>query len=145
MEKKLWKEERDKAQEEVLDIDLRIYASDIDPNAIAAASENAKKAGVDHVIEFSVKDVKNIASDDKNGVIITNPPYGERIGDRESISRVYKGIGDFLRNRPSWSLFIISSDKELETKLMGRPANRRRKLYNGRIETTFYQYHGERE
>ena len=153
--KEIWKEERRKAFEGILQHDLKIYASDIDPKAIEMAQENAAEAGVDQVINFKVADVIKLADqlDEsgqsklgqyKNGIIITNPPYGERIGDVQAIKEAYKGLKSFLEKRPDWSLFIITSDRNLESKIYGRPANRRRKLYNGRIETTFYQFHGEK-
>ena len=145
IDKNLWEEERKKAREEILNIKLKIGGSDLDAEAVKKAVENAGKAGVDHLIEFSMKDIKDLRTTEKNGVIVTNPPYGERIGDKKEIEYIYKALSEFMKENPSWSLFIISSDKELESKVMGRPADRRRKLYNGRIETTFYQFHGIRE
>lgn len=145
IDKNLWEEERKKAREEILNIKLKIGGSDLDEEAVKKAVENAGKAGVDHLIEFSMKDIKGLRTTEKNGVIVTNPPYGERIGDKKEIEYIYKALSEFMKENPSWSLFIISSDKELESKVMGRPADRRRKLYNGRIETTFYQFHGIRE
>ncbi len=143
--KSLWKEERKKAFEGILQQDLQIKAYDLNPKAVEAALQNAEEAGVDHVIQFGVQDVNKLTTGEKQGILITNPPYGERIGDKKSIQAVYNGLRRFMENNPTWSLFLITSDRDLEQKLLGRPANRRRKLYNGRIETTYYQYHGEKE
>jgi putative N6-adenine-specific DNA methylase len=142
--KNLWKEEKKKAFEGILQRDLAIYATDLNPKSVEAARRNAEEAGVDHVIDFQVQDVRKLTSQEEKGIIITNPPYGERVGDEKSIQAVYKGLRTFLEAQPTWSLFLITSDNNLEKKLLNRPANRRRKLYNGRIETTYYQYHGEK-
>ena len=131
---------------------VRIYASDIDPKAIAAAMENAVEAGVEEYISFARADVKDLGkrvadmqaaeSGDGRGIIITNPPYGERIGEQEEISSIFRALGRFCKDNPQWSLFVITPDKDAEKKIMGRRADRRRKLYNGNIETTYYQFHG---
>lgn len=139
-----WKEERKLAFDGILQKDLEIYGSDNDPKAIEIAKENAIEAGVDFAINFSVKDVNSLRTEDKSGVIITNPPYGERIGDQKSIQRVYQGIKNFMAENKTWSLFLITSDKSAEETIMGRLADRRRKLYNGRIEVTYFQFHGEK-
>lgn len=81
---------------------------------------------------------------EEGGVIVTNPPYGERIGDRESIDRIYKIYRRFFETHPTWSLFAITADKSMEAKAFGRPADRRRKLYNGRLEVCYYQFHGQK-
>lgn len=78
------------------------------------------------------------------GIIIANPPYGERIGEKEAIRGIYADLRRFLDQNPTWSLYLITSDKEFEKQFRPAPADRRRKLYNGRIETCFYQYFGEK-
>lgn len=140
-----WKEERKKAFDGILQEDLQIYGSDNDPKAIEAARENAIEAGVDFAIDFSLRDIDSLSTGDKSGVIITNPPYGERMGDQKSIQKVYQGLKAFMEKNITWSLFMITSDKSSEETVMGRLADRRRKLYNGRIEVTYYQFHGEKE
>lgn len=139
-----WKEERKLAFDGILQEDLEIYGQDNDPKAIEAAKENAIEAGVDFAVNFSLEDVSNIRTVRESGVIITNPPYGERMGDQKSIQRVYQGLKDFMAENKSWSLFLITSDKSAEEAVMGRLADRRRKLYNGRIEVTYFQFHGEK-
>lgn len=145
IDKKLWKEEKKKAYEAIdYDKDIRIKASDINKEALEAAVENACEAGVDDCIEFTVADIKDLEATEPNGIIITNPPYGERIGEEKDIEKIYKKLTDFYNQNPDWSLFVITTDKEFEEKVMGRKANRRRKLFNGRLKTCYYQFHGEK-
>jgi putative N6-adenine-specific DNA methylase len=80
----------------------------------------------------------------EHGIIICNPPYGERIGERAELEKIYQEIGIFFSQNPTWSLYLITTDKSFEASAFRRPADRRRKLYNGRLETTFYQYYGEK-
>jgi putative N6-adenine-specific DNA methylase len=147
--KTIWNSERAKAEAAVnLDADVRIYAYDIDTRAVQAAKENAGAAGVlDCIIfetrEFAMLDTSEPASEER-GIIVTNPPYGERIGEKEDIHKVYKQMKAFAETHSTWSVFLITTDKEFEALAFGRSADRRRKLYNGRLETTFYQYHGKK-
>ncbi len=141
----LWKEERKAAYGAVkYDAAVRIAASDIDNRAVSAARSNAVEAGVDDVISFSRMDMKNLTATEENGIIITNPPYGERIGSRRQIDEIYAKYRSFLTENPDWSLFLLTADKEAEGKILNRPADRRRKLYNGRLETCYYQFYGKR-
>ena len=142
---KIWKEEKKKAYEAIeYDKDLKIKASDINREALEAAIENACEAGVDDCIEFKVADIKDLEATEPNGIIITNPPYGERIGDEEDIEKIYKKLNDFYKENPDWSLFAITTDEDFEDKVMERKADRRRKLYNGRLKTCYYQFLGEK-
>jgi putative N6-adenine-specific DNA methylase len=139
---KLWKEERAAAYAAIdNDVNPKIFGLDINPQAIAAAKANAEAAGVDDCIKFAASDVANMRTKSLSGVVVTNPPYGERIGDREAIEKIYQAYRDFFGANPTWSLFVITADKTIE-KALGRPADRRRKLYNGRLEVCYYQYHG---
>ena len=141
----IWKEERKKAFEAIdYNSEIKIYGSDASPKAIHAAVENAIEAGVDDCIHFSRKDIKNIKADGNYGVIIVNPPYGERIGEKDQIEKIYEALNNFLQENPTWSLFMITSDKDGEEKAGGRKADRRRKLYNGRLEVCYYQFHGKK-
>ena len=150
--KSIWKEERKAAYEAAdYETELHIKAYDIDRKAIEAAKSNADEAGVSDDIDFYRMDMAKFEPEGEYGVIICNPPYGERIGDREALNAIYSKLGAVLRENPTWSLFMISGDKELadkrstcEEKYFGRKADRRRKLYNGMIETQFYQFHGEK-
>ncbi|MCB6994346.1 class I SAM-dependent RNA methyltransferase [bacterium 210820-DFI.6.37] len=144
---KLWKEERKAAYQAIrYDADIRIQASDIDRKAVEAAKANAEEAGVDDCIRFRVLDIAKLEpGEETNGIIITNPPYGARIGDETAIAAIYKSLKRYMAQNPGWSLFLITTDKETENRIMGRPADRRRKLYNGRLEVCYYQFHGKKE
>ena len=148
----LWKEEKAAAFKAIdYDAQFKIIASDIDPRAIRAAKKNAEEAGVDDCIEFVVSDVKDLKDlkrtdpgvDMQRGVMIANPPYGIRIGEAEQLPGIYGALRNFLESRPQWSLFLITADKSFE-EAMGRPADRRRKLYNGDLEVCYYQYYGQK-
>ena len=141
---KLWKEER-KAAFELIDNECspKIFGLDINPAAIEAAKANAEAAGVEDCIRFAAADVTAMRTKSLGGVIVTNPPYGERIGDKQGIEKIYEAYRGFLRENPTWSLFVVTADKSIEKKLE-RQADRRRKLYNGRMEVCYYQFHGEK-
>lgn len=142
----IWKEERKSAFKAInYDEELKIYAFDIDTRAIEAAKENAIEAGVDDAIIFKRMNMSKIEAHENGGVIITNPPYGERIGEEKQIQAIYAKYKEFFAENPTWSLFMITTDKDVEAKIFGRPADRRRKLYNGRLEVCYYQFHGVRE
>ena len=135
IDKELWKEEKKAAYEAMsYDTELEIYGFDIDKKAVASARQNAEEAGVDDCITFERKDIAALKPMGMRGIIITNPPYGERIGALRAL----------MHENPDWSLFMITTDKEAEEKVMRRKADRRRKLYNGRLEVCYYQYHGKK-
>ncbi len=141
--RELWKEERKKAFDAIdQNADIRIKASDIDKRAVQAARANALEAGVDDCIEFRIADIASLRAEEESGIIIVNPPYGERIGEKAQIEKIYAKLNAFMRENPTWSLFAITTDKGFEEAAVGRPADRRRKLYNGRLETCYYQFHG---
>lgn len=139
-----WKNARKEAYEAIdYESPLSIYGYDIDNEAIKASLMNAEEAGVLEDIIFINKDLReiNIEGFGDFGVIITNPPYGERIGNRKEIEKIYKALKDISEKNHTWSIFMITIDREVESYL-GRKADRRRKLYNGRLETQYYQFHG---
>ncbi|MGI6722605.1 MAG: THUMP domain-containing class I SAM-dependent RNA methyltransferase [Anaerovoracaceae bacterium] len=141
----MWKEERRQAYAAIrYDADVRILASDIDGEAVKAAEENAARAGVDDCISFARMDARRLQANEEGGIVITNPPYGERIGNRKDIESLYAGLREFFATNPTWSLFLLTADKDCEELVFGRKADRRRKLYNGRLEVCYYQFHGER-
>ena len=140
----MWKKERQKAKESAAyDGNLLIRGYDVDSKAIMAAKENAVAAGVSNDISFEKLSVSKLKVSEQGAIIITNPPYGQRIGSDEEVDIVDKAIRRLMAGNESLSIFAITSEKNFEKK-MGRKANRRRKLYNGRIETTYYQYHGKK-
>lgn len=145
IEPKIWKEERKAAFDGIdKETKLNIVAVDIDKKAIEAAKENAVEAGVDEDIRFINADMARIKATQHSGIIITNPPYGERIGEQKQIAAIYNKYRKFFAENPSWSLFMITTDKDVEDKIFGKEANRRRKLYNGRLEVCYYQFHGKK-
>ena len=142
----IWKRER-KAAFGAIDQSARlnIIAADIDWRAEEALRENAVEAGVDDAISIRRADIRETLSDlPASGIMITNPPYGERIGDEAQLAHIRGEMKDFFRKNPAWSLFVITTDKDFEQRVFGRKADRRRKLYNGRLETCYYQFHGEK-
>lgn len=149
----VWKDER-RAAYVAMDAGepLHITGMDIDPRAVRAAKENAEEAGAVDDIDIVKMDmtawepgagIPKGAGKDDHVVVISNLPYGKRVGDDAGIKAIYAHIREMMENCPNWSFFLLTSDKELE-KEIGRKADRRRKLYNGTIETQFYQFHGTR-
>ncbi|EGQ3101413.1 THUMP domain-containing class I SAM-dependent RNA methyltransferase [Staphylococcus pseudintermedius] len=122
------------------DKEIEIYASDIDPEMVEIAQRNADEVGVGDIIRFEVKDVNTLTINHDGPIgLIGNPPYGERIGDRAEVEEMYRNLGILMQNNPNLSLYIMTSNKEFEY-LANRKATKRRKLFNGYIETTYYQY-----
>ncbi len=147
----IWKEERRLAFDAIDNkSDIHITGMDIDPRAVRAAKDNSEEAGISDDIDIVKMDmtrwepgggVPRGAGKDDHVVVISNLPYGKRIGEDEGIKAIYRHIREIMEDCPNWSFFLITSDKMLE-KEIGRRADRRRKLYNGTIETQFYQFHG---
>ena len=141
---KIWKEARNAAYK-AIDYDFvpKIYASDIDPDAIEIAKENAALAGVDDCITFEVKPLEEVVLPGKYGVMVVNPPYAERLGEVSYVEELYKDLGRKIKSDPTWSAYVLTSMEYFET-LFGRKADAKRKLFNGRIKTDYYQFYGER-
>ncbi len=140
---KLFEEIKKEAKDKIRNTPLTIIGSDIDTAALAVARENAKIAGVEDAITFTEKDATEISSDISYGSIITNPPYGERLSDKESCEKLYNSIGKVFSKLPDWSYYILASDEDFETHF-GRCADKRRKIYNGMIKCNIFQYYGKR-
>ncbi|MDD2959544.1 MAG: class I SAM-dependent RNA methyltransferase [Lachnospiraceae bacterium] len=139
---KLWYGALDEANEMVdTDIDVDIQGYDIDDEAVKAARENAALAGVDHLIHFQKRSVAELNHPKKYGFIITNPPYGERIEDKENLPALYQEIGRAFGRLDAWSEYLITSYEQAE-KYIGRKADKNRKIYNGMIKTYYYQFLG---
>lgn len=144
IDKALWKQARVDAYKAInYDCELEIYGSDIDPEAIEVAKENAIKAGVDDCITFEVKPCQDIKLMGDYGVLITNPPYGERLGELKEVENLYRALGRIMADNTTWSTYLITSMEYFE-KLFGRKADAKRKLFNGRIKTDYYQFYGPR-
>jgi putative N6-adenine-specific DNA methylase len=139
MDKSIWNEVRDYARGRINKEDFRILASDINGRVLGTARENAVKAGVDNYISFQKLPMQEFGSKKKFGVIISNPPYGERIGEMKEVEELYKSLGHLYKELPTWSFFIITSNTDFQ-KLFGEKAHKNRKLYNGRLLCYYYQY-----
>lgn len=142
--KKAWYEAIDEADSKIdMKIDVDIQGYDIDGEMITIARENAKLAGVDHLIHFQKRPVSELSHPKKYGFIITNPPYGERLEDKKSIVPIYHTLGERYKALDSWSMYVITSHEQAE-KDLGRKADKNRKIYNGMLKTYLYQYMGPR-
>lgn len=140
--RKCWYDVADEAREQIdTKIETDIQGYDIDENVVRAARENARLAGVDHMIHFQRRAVSELNHPKKYGFIITNPPYGERIEEKENLPGLYRQIGESFARLDSWSEYVITSYEEAE-KYIGKKADKNRKIYNGMIKTYFYQFLG---
>ncbi len=140
--KKLWYEVIDDAGSRINDqIETDIQGYDIDGEIIRAARENARNAGVDHLIHFQRRPVSELNHPKKYGFVITNPPYGERLEEKRMLPALYREIGEAFRRLDSWSEYVITSYDQAE-KYIGRKADKNRKIYNGMIKTYLYQFQG---
>ena len=142
IDRKLWYE-CVKEAEDMIDTTVKvdIQGYDIDGDVIKAARENAKRAGVEHMIHFQQRAVADLSHPKKYGFIITNPPYGERLEDKADLPELYTQIGQAYQRLDSWSMFLITSYTDTE-KDIGRKADKNRKIYNGMLKTYFYQFLG---
>lgn len=135
----LWEEEREAARAAEFRGDYRIFASDIDPKTLELARENARKAGVAEYITFSEADARRLVLPAEPGVLITNPPYGDRLLDAHEAEQLYRALGNRWRTAADWRLYVLSSSLDFEHSF-GRRATKRRKLYNGMIQCQLYMY-----
>lgn len=137
-----WEQAREEAYDSLNDdIPLEIAGSDIDPKAIEVAQAAAKAAGLAKELKFYVEPVVKARPRSDFGCLITNPPYGERLGEQKEVERVLRQLGQLTGSLHTWSTFVLSPSKQLEH-YFTRPADKRRKLFNGRIECQLYQYFG---
>ncbi len=139
IDRRVWAEEREAARAREYHGDYRIVGSDIDPKALEIARENARRAGVDDVVRFELADAMQFSRQTERGVIVTNPPYGERIMEKREAEELYRGFGKALAACPGWQLYLLSSHTEFE-RCFGRTADKKRKLYNGMIKCELYMY-----
>ena len=139
----IWQAARDTAEAaELPQMEERIIGSDINGKVLRAARDNAIRAGVANDIHFQSGAMENVTSKKRFGCLITNPPYGKRLGENDwELFELYRSFPEVLRHLPTWSHYFLTAFPGFE-KTMGRTADRRRKLYNGRIECTYFQYHG---
>ena len=137
-----WKYAKEEASDIIdLNIETDIQGYDIDDEMVKIARANARLAGVQDLIHFQRKDVKDLSHSKKYGFIITNPPYGERLEDKESLRPLYETIGERYKALDSWSMYLITSYEDAE-KDLGLKSEKNRKIYNGMLKTYFYQFPG---
>lgn len=142
--KKLWEKTRSKANDLITrDLKLEIYGSDIDNKAINLSRKNAQKAGIDKKISFKHIAVKDIKPHLEYGKIICNPPYGERMGQKDDVEKLYRKMGKVFGNFDTWSKYILTPHPNFQN-LFGKKATKNRKLYNGMLKCYYYQYFGPR-
>lgn len=144
MKAQIWDAVRDEAESLAnYDQPLEIVGSDIDHRMVSIAQENATEAGFGELITFKQMQARDFTTQLTDGVMIGNPPYGERIGDVDVVEQVIHDLGKVMKNYPTWSVYMLSSMKNFE-ELYGRQATKKRKLFNGFIETNYYQFWGQK-
>ena len=144
LDKKIWYEAYDEARSlEKTDVEMHIQGYDLDSDIVKCAMKNAEDAGVADYIHFQARPVRELSSPKSYGFIITNPPYGERLEEKEALPALYTTIGERYKALDNWSMFLITSYEEAE-KYIGRKADKNRKIYNGMIKSYYYQFMGAR-
>jgi len=140
---KLWREARSEANDLIKrDLQLKIRGSDINPEVLSLARYHTRQAGLEGRIHFQQMGVDQAQTKEKYGFMVCNPPYGQRMEDIATVEKLYREMGGILkRNFETWSFYILTQHKEFE-RLLGRSADKKRKLYNGRIECHYYQFFG---
>ena len=140
--KKNWYDVIDEANDMICDdVEVDVQGYDVDSSVIKIARRNAREAGVDHLIHFQERDVKDLNHPKKYGFIITNPPYGERLEDKKDLPDLYRAFGESFKRLDSWSAYMITSYDDAE-RYFGRKADKNRKIYNGMLKTYYYQFLG---
>ena len=124
------------------DAKLQIFASDINPEAISIAKYHAKRAGVEKYIRFSVADARKFTCEQKYGVLLSNPPYGERLSEEKEVRDLMKGLGKMFRALPDWNAYILTSLPDFE-RYFGKSADKKKKLFNANLVCGFYSYVGK--
>ena len=139
---KVWSQIRSEARGQIRpDVKTNLQGFDLDPKMVDIARRNARRAGVEELIHFQQRDIRDTAHPGKYGFIVTNPPYGERLEEQKDLPELYEAIGQAYRKLDAWSMYIISSYEDAQ-RYLGRKADKNRKIYNGMIKTYFYQYLG---
>jgi len=144
LDEDIWTRAHEEARDlELPDLGERVIATDIDEAALSLARRHAHRAGVAADIHFQRAPFSELASSREYGCIVTNPPYGVRLDDDDDVRSLYESMGRVFAALPTWSFFVLTSWRDFE-RILGRRADRRRKLYNAQIECTYYQFHGPR-
>lgn len=135
-----WQRERDRARNlEKVDTGFTATGGDIDPEAVSLTLENARRAGVEDCVRASIRDIRDFKEDSRFGCVVCNPPYGQRLMDQRAAAGIYRQMGQVFQPKRGWSYGVITPEEDFEA-IFGRPADKRRKLYNGMIRCQFYQY-----
>ena len=137
--KSIWLDEREQAVADELPPGFEAYASDIDGATVEIAAENVRRAGLENTVRTFVADARKISAEGRRGTIVTNPPYGERLGTKEEAEALYREIGVHFRSLAPWQVYVITSHAGFE-RFYGKRADKVRKLYNGMIPAYLYQY-----
>lgn len=140
--RRYWYDALEEARDRInINIKTDIQGYDIDPEALKAARANARMAGVENLIHFQQREVKDLRHSGSYGFIITNPPYGERLEEKEALPELYRKIGEVFKKLDKWSMYLITSYDRAENDI-GRKADKNRKIYNGMLKTYYYQFLG---
>ncbi len=140
----VWGDVREEAKSREFQGNYRILGSDNDPKCVSLAMANARKAGVDGVVKFQDGDATKMSLPSDSGIIICNPPYGQRMMEQQSAQRLYGALGRHLKYADGWKKYVITSEPEFEH-YFGKRADKKRKLYNGMIQCNYYMYTGEQK
>ncbi len=144
MEESIWADVRSEARDKEFRGDYHILGSDNDPKCVSLAMANARKAGVANLIQFKDGDATKLSLPAQSGILVCNPPYGERMLEKQSAQRLYQALGRHLKFADGWKKYIITSEPEFEH-YFGRRADKKRKLYNGMLKCDYYMYYGGRK
>jgi len=134
-----FRDAKDEARENIVESGFEAFASDIDPVCVELTKKNAYRAGVLNSLRVFERDARTIGAKDRRGTIVTNPPYGERLGTQPEVERLYRDIGAHFRSLAPWQVYIITSHEGFE-RLYGRRADKVKKLYNGMLPCYLYQF-----
>ena len=141
MPKEIWEDVKAEAKDKEFHGEYRILGSDSDPKCVSLAMANARKAGVGKLITFKDGDATKMSLPSDSGIIVCNPPYGERMMEQESAKRLYRALGKHLRFADGWKKYVITSEPEFEH-YYGKRCDKKRKFYNGKIKCDYYMYTG---
>lgn len=140
-----WKQARSQARDAIKsDLEMEIFGYDVDEEMIAASKANAKVAGVADTIQFARKDIRDLWIDQEYGVLISNFPYGKRMGDFRELNNIYISFNKTFKKKTGWSIYVLTADKKFPDYFKRDKPSRVRKLFNGAIEVKYYQYFGAR-
>ena len=141
MSESIWEEVKTEAKDHEFHGDYRILGSDSDPKCVSLAMANARKAGVGKLITFKDGDATKMSLPSDSGILVCNPPYGERMMEQNEAKRLYQALGRHLKFANGWKKYIITSEPEFEH-FYGKRCDKKRKFYNGKIQCNYYMYTG---